>query len=222
MNTEADRIKAVYHQRIERGADLKYGILGPENWVGIQALERSVIRALTKADFRQLDSVRLLDVGCGRGGALLRWILWGADPRHCVGIDLVEEHVSDARRRLPAGVDLHVGDGSTLPFERATFDVTTQFTVLSSILDDEMQRTVAREMLRVTKPDGVIISYDFWLNPTNPATRGVRISRLRELFPGCKLYVQRITLAPPLARRLAPWSSLLCRVLESLRLFNSH
>jgi SAM-dependent methyltransferase len=219
---EATRIKAVYQQRREQGADSKYGILKPENWIGVQALERALIRCFVKAGIHDLASVRLLDAGCGRGGTLLRWILWGADPRKCAGVDLVVEHITDARRRLPGEVDLRVGDGGALPFESGAFDVTTQFTVLSSILEDGMQLAVAREMLRVTRPGGVILSYDFWLNPTNPATRGVRIARLRELFPDCEVYIQHITLAPPIARRLAPWSPLLCRGLEGLKLFNSH
>jgi SAM-dependent methyltransferase len=222
VDTEADRIKAIYHHRIEKNTDSKYGILRPENWIGIQTLERALLRSLAKAGMNDLSSARFLDAGCGRGGTLLRWILWGADPSKCAGVDLVEDHIIDARRRLPAAVDLRVGDGSVLSFSTGSFTVTSQFTVFSSILDEEMQRNVAREILRVTKSDGIIISYDFWLNPTNRTTRGVGVAKLRELFPGCKLSVKKITLAPPIARRLAPLSPMLCRWLEGIRIFNSH
>jgi hypothetical protein len=77
-------------------------------------------------------------------------------------------------------------------------------------------------MLRVVKPNGLILSYDFWWNPTNRQTRGLRPRELREAFPGCRCTFERITLAPPVARRLAPFAWGLCLLLESLKLFNTH
>ena len=77
-------------------------------------------------------------------------------------------------------------------------------------------------MMRVVKAGGLILSYDFWLNPTNPQTRGIRPSEIRRLFPGCRFEFQRITLAPPIARRSVPISWLLSAFLEKLSLFNSH
>ncbi len=76
------------------------------------------------------------------------------------------------------------------------------------------------EILR--KPGGMILWYDYWLNPTNPQTRGVRPAEIRRLFPGCRLEFHRITLAPPLARLLVPLSWTLAHILEKLRIFNSH
>ena len=64
--------------------------------------------------------------------------------------------------------------------------------------------------------------YDFWLNPTNPQTKGIRPAEIRQLFPGCRCSFQRITLAPPLARRIIPLSWGLGLLLEGLKLFNSH
>ena len=68
----------------------------------------------------------------------------------------------------------------------------------------------------------MILSYDFWLNPTNPQTRGIRPAEIKQLFPNCHYEFHRITLAPPLARRLAPVSWGLCLFLESLKIFNTH
>ena len=45
---------------------------------------------------------------------------------------------------------------------------------------------------------------------------------IRALFPGCAFDFRRITLAPPLARRLVPFSWLLAYLLEKLKIFNSH
>jgi hypothetical protein len=68
----------------------------------------------------------------------------------------------------------------------------------------------------------MILWYDFWLNPTNPQTEGIRPSEIRTLFPGCDFEFRRITLAPPLARRLVPVSWVVAFLLEKLRVFNSH
>jgi hypothetical protein len=51
-------------------------------------------------------------------------------------------------------------------------------------------------------------------NPNNPDVRGVPVNRIRELFPNGKLMVRRVTLAPPIARRV-------CRIHPALySLFN--
>lgn len=219
---EADRIKTIYTEREAQRRDAVYGILHRSNQLVVHGIERALFNAFRRAGWTDFGSRQFLDIGCGTGGLLLRWIQWGVSPGNCHGIDLVSHRLEQARQRLPAAVHLLNGDASRLPFADEAFDVTSQMVVLSSILDDEMQAAVAKEMLRVTKSDGIILSYDFWLNPTNPATRGVRMARLRELFPGCTFYAQRITLAPPIARRLASLSPLLCRGLESLRILNSH
>jgi hypothetical protein len=48
----------------------------------------------------------------------------------------------------------------------------------------------------------MILRYDFRLNPTNPQTRGIRPKEIKRLFPGCAFEFHKITLAPPLARRI--------------------
>jgi len=78
-------------------------------------------------------------------------------------------------------------------------------------------------MLRVLKPEGIIIWYDFHINnPKNPDVRGVKKKEIHELFPNCEIYLKRITLAPPLTRLIAPCSPLVCYILEKLRIFNTH
>ena len=74
----------------------------------------------------------------------------------------------------------------------------------------------------MVRKEGLILSYDFWLNPANPQTRGVRPEEIRRYFPGCRFEFQRITLAPPIARRLASLSWGLCTFLESLKILNTH
>jgi hypothetical protein len=78
------------------------------------------------------------------------------------------------------------------------------------------------EAEHVLKPGGLILSYDFWLNPTNKQTRGLRMSEIRASFPNCQIDSRKITLAPPIARRLIPVSWLLSAFLEKLTIFNTH
>jgi len=66
------------------------------------------------------------------------------------------------------------GDASRLPFKDGSFDIVMQFTVFTSILDREVKKAVATEMLRVLKADGIILWYDYHMNnPKNPDVKGI-------------------------------------------------
>ena len=68
-----------------------------------------------------------------------------------------------------------------------------------------MKQAIAREMLRVLKPQGSILWYDFFMdNPRNSNVRGIGRRELASLFPDCRIWLRRVTLAPPLARRIVP------------------
>ena len=57
----------------------------------------------------------------------------------------------------------------------------------------------------MVKRQGLILWYDYHVNSTwNSDVRGVKRREITQLFP----IVRRITLIPPLARRLAPYSYL--------------
>jgi ubiquinone/menaquinone biosynthesis C-methylase UbiE len=163
-----------------------------------------------------------LEIGCGSGGVLQEVLTFGATPERLWGCDLLSKRAGQARQVLPEKVSLTCADGQSLPYPAHNFDLLLQYTVFSSILDQSIKANLAAEMLRVTKPGGMILWYDFWLNPTNPQTRGVRPAEIRRLFPGCRFTFERITLAPPIARRLVPVSWGLCLFLESLKIFNTH
>jgi hypothetical protein len=78
-------------------------------------------------------------------------------------------------------------------------------------------------MLRVLRPEGAIIWYDFHVSkPGNRHVRRVGKKEIAALFPGCRLEFRRVTLAPPLARMIAPLSFRVCRFLENMRFLNTH
>ena len=62
----------------------------------------------------------------------------------------------------------------------------------------------------------------FMKNPRNPYVQPVTRSDIQPLFPGCSLDLRRISLAPLLARALAPQSRGLCSVLSRLPLLCTH
>ena len=109
-----------------------------------------------------------------------------------------------------------------MPYGPNTFDVIFQNTVFSSILDEQIKKNLAREMMRILKPGGLIIWYDFWLNPTNEQTKGIRRAEIYRLFPQSQIVFRRITLAPPITRLLIRYSWLICQLLEKVSIFNTH
>jgi SAM-dependent methyltransferase len=171
--------------------------------------------------YTSLQGLHILEMGCGSGGVLLEYLTYAADPNTLFGLDLLPCRLQQAHQRLPH-LPLSCADGQRLPFPQHSFDLELQYTAFSSLLDHRLKRNIAAEMLRTLKPHGVILWYDFWLNPTNPQTRGIRPKEIRECFPNCRVEFQRITLAPPIARRLVSLSWGLCLLLESLKVFNTH
>lgn len=223
MTADLERLKAEYAAREQRLAGSRlYHVFNPSALFAVQERQRASVGLLTEAGIQGLQDLRILEVGCGSGGVLAEHLMLGATATRAHGIDLLRSRLDLAHHAL-AGVPLVQADGQHIPFASNSFDLVLQYTAFSSILDLEVRRNVANEMLRVlNKPSGLIIWYDFWWNPKNRQTRGLRPAEVLSLFPGCAARFLRITLAPPLARRLAPISWSLAHLLERLRIFNTH
>src|SRR5574340_558930 len=124
---------------------------------------------------------RLLDVGCGTGSDLARWLASGWQPDRIAGVDVVESRAAAARSACP-GVDVRLGAGSSLPFEAGAFDAATAVTVFSSILDPGLRRRLFEAMCRVVRVGGVVLIYDFVVaKPTNRSTVGMTLGALTSL-----------------------------------------
>ena len=215
-------IDAVYRQRHNRFRQTDtYTLFNPANLFIVQQRQRAVLALLRREGFYPLAKRRILEVGCGAGGVLREFLSFGADPQQLHGVDLLGWRVAEAKALSPH-LPLACADGQDLPYPDGCFDLVLQYTVFTSILDDTVKRNIAREMRRVLKPDGLILWYDYWLNPTNPNAKGIRPAEIRVLFPGCRSSFHRITLAPPITRRLASRCWLACYMLERLRIFNTH
>ena len=120
-------------------------------------------------------------------------------------------------------MNLLCGNATSLRFENSTFDLVLQSTAFTSILDPTMKQQITSEMIRVLKENGIILWYDYHVNnPWNRDVHGIKKREINALFRGCHIDLQRITLAPPLARRVAPRSWLLAYLLERIPLLRTH
>ncbi|OPY86631.1 MAG: Methyltransferase domain protein [Syntrophus sp. PtaU1.Bin208] len=154
--------------------------------------------------WKDLADLTLTEVGCGTGGNLLDFLRFGLSAQNMCGIELLPERVSAARRSLPALLVVHEADANSVDIAPKSQDVVFQSVVFSSLLDDGFQNALASRMWEWVKPGGGVLWYDFiYNNPRNPDVRGVKVKRIRELFPEGRIHVWRLTLAPPISRAVA-------------------
>ena len=218
---EEARIRAAYARR--QPYDSRYSWLTPGYQFMIQELERRILNLLCRFDLTSLESRTILDVGCGSGGWLRYFVKWGARPANIRGIDLLLERVIQAQELSPPGMRLHCASAADLPFGSESFDIVFQSTVFTSILDANLKQRAAAEMLRVVKPDGVILWYDYHVNnPWNKDVRGIKRKEIDHLFPDCRIALERVTLIPQVARFLAPYSYMTCYLLEKISPLCTH
>jgi ubiquinone/menaquinone biosynthesis C-methylase UbiE len=189
----------------------------------MHALERRVLRLLMSRSLLPLRGTEVLEVGCGTGYWLRELVKWGADPERVTGVDLMPERLRAARQRCPASVRVIGAGADALPLPAGRFDLVIQAMLFSSILDPDRRRRAAAELLRVVRPGGYILWYDFFVR--RPGNRDVvPISRreISALFAGQQVTLRRATLAPPIMRLLAPHAELSCWMLERIPLLRTH
>jgi ubiquinone/menaquinone biosynthesis C-methylase UbiE len=221
FQTEEARIRAAYAKREKD--DSRYSWSSPGHLFMIQERERRFLQFLKRHSFEPLRTKKILEIGCGTGYWLREFIKWGAQPENITGLDLLPELVSEARRLCSEGVTVQQGSAAQLEFADRTFHLVLQSTVFTSILDAALQAQIATEMIRVLKDDGIIVWYDFRVNnPWNPDVRGITKQDIFRLYPNCNVKLERITLAPPLARLIAPYSWLSCQILEHVPWLCTH
>jgi ubiquinone/menaquinone biosynthesis C-methylase UbiE len=186
-----------------------------------QQRERAILRVLDRHRVRPLDDVRVLDVGCGDGGTLLDFLRYGARAENLAGVDLLEARIARAKRLAPH-LDYRVADAAGLPFGDDAFDLALAFTLFTSVTSPVARSRVAAEIMRVVRPGGAVLWYDFWINPTNPNVEALGLDEVRRLFGREPAEARRVTLAPPIARRLARRSWLTCDLLAKIPLLRAH
>ena len=218
---EDQRVREAYARRRLIPA-ARYARTDPFNLYSSHEREAVMASFFRSRGLNSLAGIRILDVGCGRGDTLRLFMEYGAQPELLTGIDLLEDRVQKARQLTP-NATVVCGSATQMPFPDSSFDLVVQFTLFTSILHDEVKRSIAAEMARVLSPSGRILWYDFtYNNPSNADVRGIGKREIRALFPGFNLDGRRLTLAPPLGRRIAPVSIALYYFLSRFRPLCTH
>jgi SAM-dependent methyltransferase len=204
MLEEVEAIRQRYERRNQQPKTSLYDPLNEERYLGYEEKRRAFIRWIKWSGLAPVNDKRVLEIGCGSGDNLRQFMTLGFQPENLVGNELLEEYALIARRLLPTVVQVLVGDASSLDLGNQSFDVVLQSTVFTSILDEQFQQKLADKMWSLVKSGGGVLWYDFvFNNPKNPDVRGVPVQRIRHLFPEGDLKVWRLTLAPPISRRVA-------------------
>jgi trans-aconitate methyltransferase len=133
-----------------------------ENWGSASPYERYAGRWSRKVASEFLAWISVppgaawADVGCGTG-AIAECILAQCQPQSLALVDKAEAFISAARQHITDfRVTFHTADAAALPWDADTFDATVSGLVLNFVPD---HRSVAREMARVTKPEGKVAAY---------------------------------------------------------------
>jgi SAM-dependent methyltransferase len=214
---EAQAVAERYARRAQGALPVhRYSMLRADVWQSAQERQRAMIRLFVRLGWTDLSRLRLLEVGCAGGANLQELLRLGFAPQHLGGIELLADRLEQARASLPSATVLHLADATRLSLPPATQDIVLVSTVFSSLLDDAFQQRLADAIWGWVRPGGGVLWYDFIRNnPRNPDVRGVPVGRVRALFPLARVSVQRVTLAPPIARavtRVHPHLYTLCNL----------
>lgn len=220
LHDETAAVVDRYARRVDNG---RYSLLRPEVWQMVQERQRAMLQLFADLGWTDLSVKRLIEVGCGSGGNLLELLRLGFDPTRLTGVELLAERAARAREVLPETLVVHGGDALALDLPPGSQDVVFVSTVFSSLLDDGFQQRLADTMWRWVAPGGGVLWYDFTVdNPRNADVRGVPLSRVRALFPHGRVQARRVTLAPPIARRVVRLHSSLYTVFNVVPLLRTH
>lgn len=122
--------------------------------LSIDALQfRAIRRALVLAEVA--PGTRVLDVGCGTGRWLRRYLSLGLD---ATGVDATSQMLRAARTRGTTA-PLVAGEANHLPFGDGEFDAVSDVTVIQHIPATQQPQALL-EMTRVLKPGGRMILFE--------------------------------------------------------------
>jgi hypothetical protein len=222
IQAEGERIVREYHRR--------FGACDPDLYAPWQVVgllyrnETSLLAAqmLHHAGKFPSRGDACLEIGFGGLGWLGQLINWNVGEKDLHGIELDPKRTAYVHDALPAA-DLRVGDAAHLPWPSGSFQLVIASTVFTSILSQEVRYAVAAEITRVLAPTGALLWYDFFYNnPRNPNVRKVTRRELKALFPTLVGEIRSVTLAPPLARLVAPISVLAAEILAAIPFLRTH
>ncbi|MBW8014702.1 MAG: methyltransferase domain-containing protein [Planctomycetes bacterium] len=220
-SNESDRVKKAYDARKKKGWSNRYPLYQKGTLHEMQWRERVMLSMLEDA-LGDLGDKRILDIGCGSGGTLKPFLKYGLKMENCYGVDILDGKIEEAKLALPS-MNFACCSAEDIPFEKNSFDLVTTFTCLSSVLDNNIRKSICHQAIDMLRPGGWALVYDFFVNnPYNPDVKAVTLNELKSYFQNCTCRSKKVTLLPPLSRRLAKYSLALCSVLGTIPLLRTH
>jgi len=198
-----DQIKQQYQKRDVAGAlyNSVYSTLAKEERV-------RKTDELLKSYFKTREDKTILEIGAGQGHNVQMFESLGFKRENISLNELLPERIAAIKDAYP-GLELFAGNALEIEFKKQ-FDIIYQSTVFTSILKLTDRTRLAKKMWEYLKPGGIILWYDFiYDNPRNPDVKKVSIEELKGLFPKADQHdIYRITLAPPIGRKVGKLYSL--------------
>jgi ubiquinone/menaquinone biosynthesis C-methylase UbiE len=203
VNREIQRVREEYTRRELLGLSEIYRYTNPAFVFHMQEREWAIL-GLLRSEKIKLDGISVLEIGCGTGHILQRFLEFGV--QLAAGIDLMESRIETGKKSHP-NLRLVIGNAAQLPYTSNSFDMVMQFMCLSSVLDPLMREEIANEMWRVLRPGGTVLSYDLRPSPLPLAFFSMPYYALRRLLRVFKHKRREITMnaeGPPTPIRPLP------------------
>lgn len=212
--TELDNIKDRYARRERTKAPMnKAERLFDEH---IRKERELVMKEFLDANFNVQTGALALEIGAGSGGNLPFLQQLGFNNDQLFANELLKERMDSLQANFP---NIQILPGDALKIEGSEkFHIILQSTVFSSILDADFRKQLAKHLLHLLHPKGMILWYDFvYNNPGNPDVRKVSRAEVKALFPDCSIEFKRVTLAPPIGRKIGGFYSIINTLFPFLR-----
>lgn len=110
---------------------------------------------------KNLSEIKLLDVGCGKGGMIEYFISQGFSAQNCYGVDLSAARISAAQQQLP-DVNFICGDALHQQFSSHRFDLITSFDLYSHIAKENEIIAGLKNVSKSLASNGVFLWYDIY------------------------------------------------------------
>jgi demethylmenaquinone methyltransferase / 2-methoxy-6-polyprenyl-1,4-benzoquinol methylase len=144
-------------------------------------LAQTILRAVRTSSFK--EPLSILDLCCGTGIASAHVLKalkkTTATPPAITCIDFSEEMLTIAKKRLPSSVAFHTANASSLPCEKASFDIVFTSFGYRNLVDKER---ALMEIARVLKQNGRLFVLEL-TQPHSPFWSAIHGALLRHVIP---------------------------------------
>jgi SAM-dependent methyltransferase len=170
-----------------------------------QVPEGLILNQIVKHESEPLNKRFVLDVGCRDGFWLKKLLVHGFHPENLAGIEPCDNVSTLAVQAFNNQIEMIRNFPDKLPFENERFHMVLVFGMLMHVLDENLQKRIGAELLRVLSKDGIILAVNAGeqlLSGLEPyiayATQVLNLDDLHEIFPDCNVQfeaVNNLTLA---------------------------